>query len=294
MKFELEPNNRNCPDSVLLDDLRRVAEALGRKTLTTEDYKAQGRFNSSTLQKRFGSWNLALERSGLQVAHPKNIPKQELIEDLKRVSSQLGKTVVSKLEYGAHGKLSISAVLRIFGSWKLAIQEAGLTLSPYYYPRATDDELLENLGRVWERLGRQPRTTDLDRPLSSFCSATYRRRFGGIHNALEAFVASIKEAQAEDIATTTSAGTTTAPEPQAIRHKTSRHISWRLQFLVMRRDHFKCRITGRSPAIDPSLILEVDHIIPWSKGGETVMANLQTLCREINIGKSNLDMNLDH
>ena len=58
----------------------------------------------------------------------------------------------------------------------------------------------------------------------------------------------------------------------------------------MRRDNFKCRITGRSPATNQNVILEVDHIVPWDKGGETVMENLQTLAKEINIGKSNLDM----
>ena len=58
----------------------------------------------------------------------------------------------------------------------------------------------------------------------------------------------------------------------------------------MRRDNFKCCVTGRSPATDPNVILEVDHIVPWDKGGETVLENLQTLTKEINIGKSNLDM----
>ena len=41
------------------------------------------------------------------------------------------------------------------------------------------------------------------------------------------------------------------------------------------------------------LILEVDHIVPWDKGGETVMENLQTLVKQINIGKSNLAMHAD-
>lgn len=58
----------------------------------------------------------------------------------------------------------------------------------------------------------------------------------------------------------------------------------------MRRDDFKCRICGRSPAVHPGTVLHVDHVHPWSKGGETVMANLQTLCDQCNIGKSDLGM----
>lgn len=78
--------------------------------------------------------------------------------------------------------------------------------------------------------------------------------------------------------------------PVGTKHKTPRTINYRLRFLVMRRDNFKCRVTGRSPATDPAVILEVDHIIPWERGGETVFDNLQTLAKDINIGKSNLAM----
>jgi len=72
------------------------------------------------------------------------------------------------------------------------------------------------------------------------------------------------------------------------RHKTSRTINWRLRFVVMRRDNFKCKNCGRSPATDPTIILHVDHIKAWANGGETVLENLQTLCSKCNIGKSNL------
>jgi len=57
----------------------------------------------------------------------------------------------------------------------------------------------------------------------------------------------------------------------------------------MKRDDFKCVKCGRNPATDPGIKLEIDHIIPYSKPkGETVIENLQTLCKECNLGKSNL------
>ena len=49
---------------------------------------------------------------------------------------------------------------------------------------------------------------------------------------------------------------------------------------------YKCCICGASPAKDPSVELHVDHIVPWSKGGETTIENLQTLCSRCNLGKS--------
>lgn len=57
----------------------------------------------------------------------------------------------------------------------------------------------------------------------------------------------------------------------------------------MRCDNFKCKNCGRSPATDPKIILHVDHIVPYSSGGETTPDNLQTLCSVCNIGKSNLE-----
>ncbi|MBI5847426.1 MAG: HNH endonuclease [Nitrospirae bacterium] len=53
-------------------------------------------------------------------------------------------------------------------------------------------------------------------------------------------------------------------------------------------DRFTCRHCGASPAKMLGVELHVDHIIAWSKGGETVLSNLQTLCSKCNLGKSNL------
>ena len=69
-------------------------------------------------------------------------------------------------------------------------------------------------------------------------------------------------------------------------HTTKRDVSVSLRFKVFKRDNFKCCICGASPAKDPSVELHADHIIPWSKGGETKIENLQTLCSKCNLGKS--------
>ena len=58
-----------------------------------------------------------------------------------------------------------------------------------------------------------------------------------------------------------------------------------LRYDVMKRDHFRCCLCGRSSK--DGVKLEVDHIIPVSKGGKTTMDNLQTLCWDCNRGKSN-------
>ena len=59
-------------------------------------------------------------------------------------------------------------------------------------------------------------------------------------------------------------------------------------YQVLKRDNFKCCACGASPAKDPAVELHIDHIIPWSRGGETTPENLQTLCSRCNLGKSDL------
>lgn len=70
--------------------------------------------------------------------------------------------------------------------------------------------------------------------------------------------------------------------------RTSRNISDKLRYQVLKRDNFKCCACGASPAKDPAVELHVDHIVPWSKGGETRIDNLQTLCSKCNLGKGDL------
>ena len=60
-----------------------------------------------------------------------------------------------------------------------------------------------------------------------------------------------------------------------------------IRYDVFKRDKWRCLSCGRGPK--DGVQLEADHIIPGSKGGKLVMSNLQTLCRECNIGKSNRD-----
>ena len=68
-------------------------------------------------------------------------------------------------------------------------------------------------------------------------------------------------------------------------------VSKRMRYAVLERDNFRCVACGKSPKTDESVILHIDHILPKSKGGLSVITNLQTLCRDCNLGKSNIGFN---
>lgn len=62
-------------------------------------------------------------------------------------------------------------------------------------------------------------------------------------------------------------------------------VTNKMRFAIYERDHNRCRKCGRR-----THDLEVDHIIPISKGGKSTFDNLQTLCHRCNVRKgSNLE-----
>jgi hypothetical protein len=56
----------------------------------------------------------------------------------------------------------------------------------------------------------------------------------------------------------------------------------RLRNEIKARDDFRCLQCGVALADEPHLLLEVDHIMPVSKGGLSIPQNLQTLCWRCN------------
>jgi 5-methylcytosine-specific restriction endonuclease McrA len=160
---------------------------------------------------------------------------------------------------------------RRFGSWARVVLAAGLEPSTYA-PQATAAALLENLYQLWRRHGRQPKIVDLVPPYSAFRLFPYQRQFGGFENALRAMEKWSRHHKSGGCGKV---------------HRTPRGINGQLRYLILQKDNFKCRACGRSPANEPGVRLQVDHITPWSTGGETVAKNLQTLCQQCNLGKSN-------
>ena len=55
-----------------------------------------------------------------------------------------------------------------------------------------------------------------------------------------------------------------------------------LREAIKQRDDFTCQTCGNSTQKEPNLLLEIDHVIPVSKGGITSEDNLQTLCWKCN------------
>ncbi|MES9969981.1 MAG: HNH endonuclease [Candidatus Thiodiazotropha sp.] len=217
------------------------------------------------------------------------IAKEKILDELRRVAAHYGMREFSGREFDdvANG-CSKSTASRAFGSWKNALEATGLELTEHRNSRKdkiSEPDLILELKRVWALLGHRPSRTEWEGIETKYSYGTYKRRFGGWENACAiAQSGSLESTDFENDKEISVSNSETSPK---IRDETKRNIPLKLRLKVFKRDSYKCVLCGRSPATEHGVVLHVDHIIPFSEGGETSEENLQTLCQECNLGKSN-------
>ena len=210
-------------------------------------------------------------------SYHRNITDKELICDLKKAAKKLGKNYLTINEYSKAGSFDPTTPANRFGGWNSAIVKAGLKVKKP--GRIPDIELMMNLKKVWDSLGRQPKMCDLIKPLSLYGTTVYTNRYGSWLKALKIFVRFANSRKLIPV------NIVNSEQKRKKVKRLSRKISIGMRYEVFKRDKYKCRICGATPARDPNVTLHADHIIPRSKGGETILNNLQTLCSRCNLGK---------
>ncbi len=208
-----------------------------------------------------------------------NVSDQDLLEDLKVSIQHLNANTLTIKEYDKWGKYSSSTIIRRFGSWNAALKCIGISSGNTFHSNV---ELLDNIRDAWLIKGKQPTRRDMnDHSISKISSGAYLRAFGNWYNALDAFVLYMSN---EDSDTKPNVET----NKEGIKHYTKREPSNRLKVQVLMRDGNRCRLCGVE-CNDGLHNIHFDHIIPWSKGGETVLENLQVLCSDCNLAKGNIE-----
>jgi hypothetical protein len=72
--------------------------------------------------KRFGNWNAALRKAGIEPAKLVNVAREDLIQDLRAVVDALGGSTLTRGQYIMHGRFSPAPMTRAFGSWNGALR----------------------------------------------------------------------------------------------------------------------------------------------------------------------------
>jgi len=117
-KFKLERTSGTpVSDQELLEDLRQTAAKLERASVGQKTYRKHGSFDDSTISRRFGSWNSALEAAGLPLINRVNIEDADLFENILTLWQHYGRQPRRRELASPPSKISQSPYSRRFGSW---------------------------------------------------------------------------------------------------------------------------------------------------------------------------------
>lgn len=275
----------------LIAELRRVAALVPDQILTISAFEAHARANRSTLNRYFGSWANALSEAGLQdrlSPRLKPMSREEIQSSISELATRLGKTELTTREIKEHLGVSFERLRAEWGTARKALEAAGVGVTNLGR-RYSDEECFDNMLAVWTHYGRPPQYREMAQPPSTVGGKAYRKRFGTWNKALAAFVERVNADTEESNMPVESVPVSEHQTRQAERvlAQGPRDVPLGLRFKVLRRDSFKCVLCGDNPPANPQCVLNVDHVVPYSRGGATVIENLRTLCAPCNLGRSN-------
>ncbi len=165
----------------LIKELTRLRNELGRPP-KAEEMSRDGAYSIGTFERRFGSWNNALERGGFDLHNRINIPQKELLDELVRLSNVLGRTPTS-VDMESRGRFAHATYRSAFGSWNDAVREANLAVN--VRSDTPESELINELKSLRDEFERAPKRREMDQR-GQFDSSTYSHRFGTWNDALRA------------------------------------------------------------------------------------------------------------
>jgi hypothetical protein len=123
MKYRLNEFNRNISESDLLADLRKVADKLGLNKISSRQYDNNGgKYTSGTIGVRFGSWNKALRKAGLNLVVQRDVSEKELFKNIEEIWLNIGRQPVFRDIKIPLSKYSTHQYVAKFGTWRKALE----------------------------------------------------------------------------------------------------------------------------------------------------------------------------
>lgn len=226
------------------------------------------------------------------------ISREKMLGELEKAAKIFNYIEFGQRDFDSVAGIGRTVVKKEFGTWKKALaalkdvlRQKGINLLPRpFAPNRvySDKEIFTEMDRIWQKLGHRPSRTEWERSGPKFSYTMYKQRFGGWQNACLRFIEhrmggqilSTEEIENKDLLTGQ------REKEIATNPERSRTITLADRLKVLDRDNFRCVFCGRSPVTDFGIKLHIDHKIPFSKGGKSTPDNLQTLCQECNLGKS--------
>lgn len=118
----MEYGEREIKEEVLLEDLKQIAIKLNKPDITWDEYNALGKYTSTTMNVRFGSWNKAKERACLAVTRTIHNTNEELFQNILDLWTLHGRQPKYGEVVTPNSKFHGSTYSRRFGSWRVALE----------------------------------------------------------------------------------------------------------------------------------------------------------------------------
>lgn len=166
----------------LKDELRRVADELGEPP-TVVEMREYGNHDPEVYQRRFGSWNGAIQEIGLEPRGRQSIPRDELLENLTELTKKIGRCPTQD-DINTHAEFSSAVFHKRFGSIQAAREAAGIEIDGDFNSKIPTSVLIEDLQRVALETEGAVFQHTIDEH-GTYSSAAYTNRFGSIGKARE-------------------------------------------------------------------------------------------------------------
>ena len=207
------------------------------------------------------------------------IKKKDFKENLKEFFKLRHNKTFSRDDYDTWKNRACSSdtIVRQYKSWENALKDVGIPINKKH--QYTIEELLEHFEKVWRWVEQAPSIGDLKKYNLKFntsvTSDAFSRRWGSYTKFQKIFSEfKLGELNLNEVI-----------QKSKDSKKIKRNLSPLIRSKVLRKFNYKCVHCGRS--VTDNIKLEIDHIVPLSKKGKNEIKNLQVLCNECNIGKSN-------
>ena len=161
-------------DAAIIEDLRRVSESSPNEPFTIAFYSMRGRYSPSCVKRRFGGWREALDVAEIgsrfvgpltterMKAQPgRAMSNEEILAQIRAISARLGRASLAGADIVANSEISQQLLFSRFGGVSAALRQAGVEQA-VLGRRHTEDEVFENLLKVWTHYGRPPTVSELD------------------------------------------------------------------------------------------------------------------------------------
>lgn len=122
MDFKLRINARYFSNEDLLDDLRNAAKTLGKNTIGQREYLKLGKFSCKPYINRFGSWNNAIKKAGLDKVKETKVSDEMLFENIEKIWLELGRQPFYGEIQKPLSRYTMKIYLNRFGGWMKACE----------------------------------------------------------------------------------------------------------------------------------------------------------------------------